>query len=729
MRDGEEPDAQIGVTVADDVRLQHSSEIKQADVSSWSCRSTCSKVYNYALAQWFILGLGVAIAFAAAVPKLGATKGWIRAEYSVKIPAIIIIFIISGLGLKTKALLSAAADLRIHVLVQGLSLAAIPAIGYGIALALRNNGFNDHLADGLVIMACMPTTVSTNVVYTARAAGNEAAALVNAVLGNIIGIFVTPLWLGHFLKVEGVAPYGDVLIELSYTIIAPLIVGQLMQYCTPGVVAWIKKHINTANVSSCCILALVWVTFCNTFSNGSTKQVPGVDVAATVFLGVALFFLFLAVSFVVAWPPPPLRKLRRWLGGSRADVVAVVICGSMKTVALGVPLINVMYKDVPYAGILAMPLIIYHALQSVQRVSASQSARTAHVHQGASKPARAALLVPRAYGAPGTSYDTNPYSQTGSSSQFGGGQRQQQQGSTALASLDQGGAALKAKEQPKMVAVRFWLKFHVDYGQSIRIIGGHEAMGAWNLAKAPFLRWSEGDLWNVTLEVAAGGVIEYKYVVVEGDGTVAASWQRGANNVLALQLNDEEVEVYDNWKNTPGALVLVDGQEITRERKLLAWASDMSLQRSELRRTRMELAQAREEIRVLRAELSVLRMEVSEANIARAAAEARQLELERKNSALRLEIAASNASARSTMEEAARLLNDMSDDDSGMNGGMGMSSSSGMSDAGSGGSPTYASANAPAGAGSSSSGSHGSGGGMFGSLFGFNMPGGNGKGK
>ncbi|KAF6262356.1 hypothetical protein COO60DRAFT_649901 [Scenedesmus sp. NREL 46B-D3] len=364
-------------------------------------------------------------------------------------------------------------------------------------------------------------------------------------------------------------------------------------------------------------------------------------------------------------------------------------------------------------------------LQSIRRINSSQSAGTVHLHTGASEPARAALLVPRAYGAPGTSYDTNPYSSNTSSSQFGGAARQQQQGSTALASLDQGGAALKAKEQPKTVAVRFWLKFHVDYGQTIRIIGGHEAMGAWNLTKAPFLRWSEGDLWNVTLEVQAGGVYEYKYVVVEGDGTVAASWQRGANNVLALQLNDEEVEVYDNWKNSPGALVLVDGQEITRERKLLAWAADMSLQRSELRRTRMELAQAREEIRVLRAELSVLRMEVSEANIARAAAEARQLELERNNSALRLEIATSQASARSTMEEAARLLNDMSEDDS--NGGV-SSSSGGGSDTSSGGPPTYASANAPAGAGSSSNGSHGSGGGgMFGSLFGFNMPGGNGK--
>jgi hypothetical protein len=55
---------------------------------------------------------------------------------------------------------------------------------------------------------------------------------------------------------------------------------------------------------------------------------------------------------------------------------------------------------------------------------------------------------------------------------------------------------------------------------------------------------------------------------------------------------------------------VVDGEEVTRERKLLAWAGDMAVQRSELRRTRMELAQAREEIRVLRAELSVLRMEV-----------------------------------------------------------------------------------------------------------------------
>lgn len=116
----------------------------------------------------FILGLGVAIGFAAAVPQLGATRGYIRAEYSVKLPAIIAIFVISGLGLKTKALAHAAADLKLHLLIQGLSLGLLPLLGYAVARGLRASGFNPHLADGLVVMACMPTTVSTNVVYTQK---------------------------------------------------------------------------------------------------------------------------------------------------------------------------------------------------------------------------------------------------------------------------------------------------------------------------------------------------------------------------------------------------------------------------------------------------------------------------------------------------------------------------------------------------------------------------------
>jgi len=71
--------------------------------STW--RRAAARVLKWCWDQWFLLGLGVAIAFAAAVPQLGASGGWIQAQYSIKIPAIIVIFLISGIGLKTRVLL------------------------------------------------------------------------------------------------------------------------------------------------------------------------------------------------------------------------------------------------------------------------------------------------------------------------------------------------------------------------------------------------------------------------------------------------------------------------------------------------------------------------------------------------------------------------------------------------------------------------------------------------
>lgn len=40
---------------------------------------------------------------------------------------------------------------------------------------------------------------------------------------------------------------------------------------------------------------------------------------------------------------------------------------------------------------------------------------------------------------------------------------------------------------------------------------------------------------------------EYKYAIVNADGTTAAAWQSGGNAVVALRWGEKEVEVYDNW--------------------------------------------------------------------------------------------------------------------------------------------------------------------------------------
>lgn len=151
-------------------------------------------------------------------------------------------------------------------MTQTLSLVVIPAIGYGIALGLWKTSLDEHLVAGLVVCLATSTTASTNVVFTKAAGGNEAVALVNAVGGNLVGIFLTPAWLTAYLSASGRVPYGPVIKQLVITVVAPLVVGNVAQYAFPAQVAAAQKRVNFSKAGSAMILLLVWATFSNTFA-------------------------------------------------------------------------------------------------------------------------------------------------------------------------------------------------------------------------------------------------------------------------------------------------------------------------------------------------------------------------------------------------------------------------------------------------------------------------------
>ena len=58
--------------------------------------------------------------------------------------------------------------------------------------------------------------------------------------------------------------------------------------------------------------------------------------------------------------------------------------------------------------------------------------------------------------------------------------------------------------------------------------------GAWTLSGSPELQWTPGHRWHLALQLPAGAVSEYKYVLLDGNGH-AMSWQRGNNSVLAIR--------------------------------------------------------------------------------------------------------------------------------------------------------------------------------------------------
>ncbi|CAF3920994.1 unnamed protein product, partial [Rotaria sp. Silwood1] len=49
-------------------------------------------------------------------------------------------------------------------------------------------------------MACTSTTISSNVVMTKNGMGNEYSALLNAALGNVLGIFISSALVFYFMS-------------------------------------------------------------------------------------------------------------------------------------------------------------------------------------------------------------------------------------------------------------------------------------------------------------------------------------------------------------------------------------------------------------------------------------------------------------------------------------------------------------------------------------------------
>jgi sodium/bile acid cotransporter 7 len=105
----------------------------------------------------------------------------------------------------------------------------------------------------------------------------------------------------------------------------------------------------------------VWSVFCTAVATGSFQLVDGTSLGALFIINGGLYILFsLLIMFTARIP------IRHWQL-SREDTVAMMYCGATKTVAMGIPLINVLYAggDSSVIGLLSLPLILYHVEQLI----------------------------------------------------------------------------------------------------------------------------------------------------------------------------------------------------------------------------------------------------------------------------------------------------------------------------------------------------------------------------
>ncbi|KAF9178036.1 hypothetical protein BGZ51_002726 [Haplosporangium sp. Z 767] len=387
-----------------------------------------SKAWDIWMKNWFLLGLIVVIILARYFPGWGRTGGPIRPEYSVKYGITSCIFLLSGLSLKTKDLLTSAMNYRAHLLIQLTSFIVIPLFVKAITALIGLSNMNATLLAGMAITSATPTTISSNVVMTANSDGNESLALFNAALGNLLGVFISPLIVLILLHSTPQTPsgqhgldYATILRDLGTTILVPIVVGQVYLYFFPKSIAWAKKKVHFPTLNSSCLLILVWTVFCdafykNTFSSVSAGEIIAIGALQGVTFWIMTFFL----GFVARVRPSKIRILKimetsqqervrreaqleqqpdqeegtqdaqrkndasvytsvteglslpRTVAQrlvepmSKQDTVAVLFCGATKSVAMGIPMIKILYSGSDgsaMAGLLATPLLIYHVEQ------------------------------------------------------------------------------------------------------------------------------------------------------------------------------------------------------------------------------------------------------------------------------------------------------------------------------------------------------------------------------
>jgi len=266
------------------------------------------------------------------------------------VAAIALLFFLHGAKLSREAIVAGISHWRLHLLVAASTFVLFPILGLGVQ-ALGHGWMNPQIAAGLLFLCLLPSTVQSSIAFTSIAGGNVPAAVCSASASNLVGIFITPVLVGLLMGAHAGA--GDTLHSMeaiALQLLAPFILGHLSRPLTAKVLGAHKKVVNLVDRGS--ILMVVYSAFSAAVVDGLWRKLSALDLA--VVLG--MDGLILAVALVcTTWAA-------RAFGFSRADEIAIVFCGSKKSLASGVPMAGVLFPAAA-VGPIIVPLMLFHQMQ------------------------------------------------------------------------------------------------------------------------------------------------------------------------------------------------------------------------------------------------------------------------------------------------------------------------------------------------------------------------------
>jgi len=265
--------------------------------------------------------------------------------------AVFFLFLLNGLRLPRDQVILGIRDWRFHGALTLWVFGAMLVGGWGI-WQVTEFILPPLLALGFLYLGALPSTVQSATVYTSMAGGNVAHAVVAAALLNVLGVFLSAPLFAMLAGSDAVAFHGEVLVRIAIILLLPFVIGQILQ---PKLGAIVTNNPALTRWTDRIPIALaVYVAMSAAVNEGIWDRVDG----TAWILMLAAVLVFLACANAGSWLAGGAMKLKR------KDRIAFLFGGSQKSLAMGAPLATILF-DPATAGIILLPLLVYHFLQLV----------------------------------------------------------------------------------------------------------------------------------------------------------------------------------------------------------------------------------------------------------------------------------------------------------------------------------------------------------------------------
>lgn len=298
----------------------------------------------------FVLAIIGAILLAWSFPGWGSPESGIPLDLIASV-GISLIFFFYGLKLSPQQIKTGLRNWKLHILVQATTFLVFPLIVLAFYPFIKTE--NEHtIWLAFLFLAALPSTVSSSVVMVSIARGNIPAAIFNASISGLIGIVVTPLWMGLFLTQTTIDfNLGEIYFKLITEILLPVVIGIILQRYWGYYARKYSRYLTLFDKSV--ILLIIFKSFSHSFENHVFSVVNVFDLLLIMVAVVALFFLIYFFTFY----------LSRLLKFNIEDQITAQFCGTKKSLVHGTVFAKILFQQSASTGIMLLPIMIFHPVQ------------------------------------------------------------------------------------------------------------------------------------------------------------------------------------------------------------------------------------------------------------------------------------------------------------------------------------------------------------------------------